>query len=171
MAQTQGKKPQGAGGKFSRASASRPQAKPGQAEREFQVSPQDVEEILRRNGEKIVSIARSFAREISSIKSHQLRTLYGSFLKIESRLASLPPSQLATEFQLLRPKVAYMAARIAEQGSQRQSSLLRTVLDHILREAAARIGQRKEEEAEQARQVASSVLEFVEAVVAYHRGR
>ncbi len=123
------------------------------------MSESDVNDILSRKGAVMVEKANELARAISGVKAAQVRNFYGSVLRIEAKLESLSPDQIATELQLLRPKLAYMVNR--ESGARP----LQKVFDRLLKAAANRVGP----ETQQARDIAACVVEFAEAVVAYHR--
>ncbi len=110
----------------------------------------------------MVDVADQVARGVAYLKAAQLRNFYGSLLRIEARLMDINPAALATEFQLLRPKLQYMANR------ENAARPLETAFDALLEKAAEVI---VSQGPDQARQTARCVFEFAEAVVAYHRER
>lgn len=129
----------------------------------FRLEEGDLDAILARNGSRMVEVASRLAEALSFLKAAQIRNFYGSLLKLEARVNEMDPATLATEFQLLRPKLRYMATR------ESAANPLQVVFDRLLERAARRIDPRQPPE--EARQIARCVFEFAEAVVAYHRER
>lgn len=126
----------------------------------FPFTDDDARCILNRDGRAMVSKASELASHLSQVKAAQVRNFYGSLLRIEARLEAMAPQEIATELQLLRPKLAYMASR--EQAARR----LKEVFDRLIEAAASQCASA---EPEQARKTARCVFEFAEAVIAYHR--
>ena len=124
---------------------------------------QEISDILKRNGEVMVSKAQELAKALLGLKTAQLRNFYGSLLLIEARYRGLPKETIATELQLLCPKLHYMVNR--PQGSVARP--LQQCFDALLSEAAKQIRGAKDDES--ARAIARAVFEFAEAVVAYHK--
>lgn len=130
---------------------------------DFRISEEQIARILRRDGATMVEVARELAERLSDLKSAQLRNFYGSLLKLEARYEAMKPSEVATEFNLLRPKLQYMATRAGGAAKY-----LRTTFDALLRKAADEISKSSPENFQA---TARCVFEFAEAVVAYHKER
>lgn len=128
------------------------------------VSDDQVQKILDRDGGTIVKVARDLARDLKDLKSSQLRNFYGSLLKIEAKYDSIEPEELVTEFQLLRPKLHYMANRDSNARA------LKDCFDVVLKKACETIDKAPDKGAV-AKKVAKAVFDFAEAVVAYHKER
>ncbi len=124
------------------------------------LTTEEADQILSRDGSVMVQKARSLAEALGSVKAAQIRNFYGSLLRIESKVESLSPAQIATELQLLRPKLAYMANR------ENKARPLRDYFDVLLNRAASKV---QGSMTDDARRIATCVFEFAEAMVAYHR--
>jgi|GEM_PF-5617666 len=139
------------------------------ARHESELSEQDIQKLLAGDGETIVNQASNLAKQIQSLKATQLRNFYGSVLLIEEkvRCGGLSRAEFVNKIQLLRPKLHYMVNR--PQGNA--ALALQRYLDRLIPAAVKKINELEtQNQSEGWRKVAEAFFDFIEAVVAYHKG-
>lgn len=99
------------------------------------------------------------SRSTDALATSQIRSVFGKVRELEMQLRSLSPSEreltpeIYRELQLLRPKLAYQAARATGKGV--------TWLKQTLEPAIERVGRD--------RQRFRNFVDFFEAILAYHK--
>jgi CRISPR type III-A-associated protein Csm2 len=119
-----------------------------QAEPAFRLSDDAITAILEGNARRLVDEAERVSKKLARVSVQHLRPVAQAVAA--ARLSDEPEKSTLNRLHLLRPRLAWLAGH---PGS-RQLDALRSVLDVLL--AKARPNQ------------LGSVLDFVEAVVAYH---
>jgi CRISPR type III-A-associated protein Csm2 len=106
--------------------------------------------ILAGDGRVIEEQAERLARELDGLKRAQMRNFYGPLVRL--RETQQAPEVQLNQLQLMRHRLAYMAAREPAAGRLREAF---TVLIERARPESAQV---------------KAIFTFAEAVVAYHRG-
>ncbi len=119
-----------------------------QGEPAFRLADEAVTAILEGNGRRLVDEAEKVARKLARVPVQHLRPVEQAVAA--ARLSSEPEKAVLNRLHLLRPRLAWLASHPGSRGLD----AMRAVLDVLLSKARPH-------------QLAS-VLDFVEAVVAYH---
>ncbi|MCS6804231.1 MAG: type III-A CRISPR-associated protein Csm2 [Acidobacteriota bacterium] len=114
-----------------------------------QLSQQQVQELIRQGGRLLVEAAESLGPRLQrgNLTTNQIRNIYGTVKQMEMRGFD------ANEFVLLKPKLAYAAARANSNGARELKDVLSWAIDEV-----------GNDETKFAR-----FVDFFEAVLAYHK--
>lgn len=112
-------------------------------------SPDEVRRAIREGGRALVEIAERLGQQLKNggLTTSQIRNIYGMVKQMEMRGFD------ANEFVLLKPKLAYAAARANERGAQELKEVLTWAIDEVGADAAK----------------FARFVDFFEAILAYHR--
>lgn len=95
---------------------------------------------------------------VKDITTHQLRNIFKKILDIEREVEQQGSSQLRVKLQLLRPKLAYVAAR---QNTEKAGNLIQ-FFNEMLKELGSK-------DSDQLKRQFGSFKDVFEAVVAFHK--
>lgn len=114
-----------------------------------EVQQQEVRQLIREGGKKLVKKAESLGKELKGggLTTSQIRNIYGMVKQMEMR--GFDPN----EFVLLKPKLAYMAARAGTDGAQKLKDALTEAIDEVGSDADK----------------FARFVDFFEAILAYHK--
>lgn len=114
-----------------------------------QLSENEVQQVIREGGKTLVQMAKKLGPRLhhGGLTTSQIRNIYGTVKQMEMRGFD------ANEFVLLKPKLAYAAARANTQGARD----LRDVLSWAVKEVG-------DQDTKFAR-----FVDFFEAILAYHK--
>jgi CRISPR-associated protein Csm2 len=116
---------------------------------EERLSLQQVQQLIRQGGKPLVEAAEKLGPRLQqgNLTTNQIRNIYGTVKQMEMRGFD------ANEFVLLKPKLAYAAARANSNGARELKDVLSWAIDEV-----------GNDEAKFAR-----FVDFFEAVLAYHK--
>lgn len=120
----------------------------GQRQQE-ELSAQQIQQVIRQGGRPLVQIAEGLGPRLQQgrLTTSQIRNIYGMVKQMEMRGFD------ANEFVLLKPKLAYAAARADTQGARELKDVLTWAIDEVGNDEA-RFGR---------------FVDFFEAILAYHK--
>ena len=128
------------------------------------LSPEDYAAIIERgDAQKLVAHAEAIGKYLAQVKlpSSQIRGIFGTVRRIEMNWEEGMPQEkrlwAQRELLLLKPKLAYQAARQRKQSGGPGMELLKDVLS----DAIERVGKDRER--------FQHFVDFFEAILAYHR--
>ncbi|GBC81427.1 hypothetical protein HRbin10_00539 [bacterium HR10] len=112
-------------------------------------SRDEVQRAIREGGRALVDLAERLGQRLHDgrLTTSQIRNIYGMVKQMEMRGFD------ADEFVLLKPKLAYAAARANERGAQELKEVLTWAIDEVGADAAK----------------FARFVDFFEAILAYHR--
>lgn len=113
------------------------------------LSQQQVQQIIRQGGRLLVDAAERLGQRLyqGRLTTSQIRNIYGTVKQMEMRGFD------ASEFILLKPKLAYAAARADTNGARELKDVLTWAIDEV-----------SNDETKFAR-----FVDFFEAILAYHK--
>lgn len=113
------------------------------------LSQQQVQQIIRQGGKALVDAAEKLGPRLKNggLTTSQIRNVYGTVKQMEMRPFD------ANEFILLKPKLAYAAARANTNGARELKDVLTWAIDEV-----------GTDETKFAR-----FVDFFEAILAYHK--
>ncbi len=122
---------------------------PQRQQREEQLSEQQVRQLIQQGGRPLVEVAELLGPRLArgGLTTSQIRNIYGMVKQMEMR--GFDPN----EFVLLKPKLAYAAARADTEGARQLKGILTWAIDEV-----------GNDEAKFAR-----FVDFFEAILAYHK--
>ncbi len=119
--------------------------------------PEDVRAIVREGDyHTLVAVAEEVGEKLKRLSTSQLRNVFGEVRRLQRRYD-------ANRLLMLRPRLAYMAARVSQK---KEGKLLRDVLTKAIDE----VFEGNADEQEQRRRF-RRLVDFFEAIVAYHRAK
>ncbi len=127
------------------------QPRPNQSQqREF--SSQEIQSAIRNGGNALVKLAEEVGRQVKreGLTTSQIRNIYGMVKKMEMRQDM---SDWHHELVMLKPKMAYAAARASGEGAK--------TLARVLSEAINAVGSDRE--------MFKRFVDLFEAILAYHK--
>ncbi|MCS6815836.1 MAG: type III-A CRISPR-associated protein Csm2 [Blastocatellia bacterium] len=112
-------------------------------------SREEVQRAIRDGGRALVDLAERLGPQLQKgrLTTSQIRNIYGMVKRMEIR--GFDPN----EFVLLKPKLAYAAARANEQGAQQLKDVLTWAIDEVGTDATK----------------FARFVDFFEAILAYHQ--
>lgn len=126
------------------------QNRPTQSQsQQAQVFQQQVHQLIQQGGKPLVDVAEKLGPRLyqGRLTTSQIRNIYGTVKQMEMRGFD------ANEFVLLKPKLAYAAARADTQGARELKDVLTWAIDEV-----------GNDEMKFAR-----FVDFFEAILAYHK--
>lgn len=114
-----------------------------------QPSPEEIRQVIQQGGKTLVQVAERLGPNLQQgrLTTSQIRNIYGMVKQMEMRGFD------GNEFVLLKPKLAYAAARADTPGAQTLKNVLTWAIDAV-----------DGDEAKFAR-----FVDFFEAILAYHK--
>lgn len=125
--------------------------------------------IIEGNAELLVQEAETFGRAIATagLTTSQIRKIFGTVKNLENKLVQGDPAKIqdviVSSLILLKPKLAYTAARHKDHKGAEGLCALTDVLSDAVTQIAA------SDQKEQTQKQFERFVDFFEAVLAYHR--
>lgn len=122
---------------------------PQEQQPQERLSPEQIRQVIQQGGKILVRVAEGLGPRLHQgrLTTSQIRNIYGMVKQMEMRGFN------ADEFVLLKPKLAYAAARAGERGVQELRDVLTEAIDAV-----------ESDEGKFAR-----FVDFFEAILAYHK--
>lgn len=122
---------------------------PQEQQSQGQLSAEQIRQVIQQGGKILVRVAEGLGPRLHQgrLTTSQIRNIYGMVKQMEMRGFN------ADEFVLLKPKLAYAAARAGERGVQELRDVLTWAIDAV-----------ESDEGKFAR-----FVDFFEAILAYHK--
>ena len=115
------------------------------------LSRDDVQNIIRNGGRALVDAAEKLGPRLykNGLTTNQIRNVYGMVKRMELQMPDFDPDALL----LLKPKLAYAAARAKEAGARELRDVLSWAIDEVGTD----------------RKHFERLVDFFEAILAYHK--